>query len=129
MQEHGSFELEIKNKTLLIKAFDSWNVETAIRFFKETRALVCAHKLKNEPWACLVDLTQWELGTPDIWPVVDELNTWANKNNQKYEAVICSSSLQKLMIERSQENLFTVEINFFDTVEQARDWLEQLSLL
>lgn len=91
MQEHGSFDMKIINQTLVVKAFRAWNYETVLRYGTEYKQLI--EKLKNKPWACLVDLTEWELATPDIWEHIDELNEWGNINNQRYEVVICSLAI------------------------------------
>jgi len=30
--------------------------------------------MSDQPWACLVDLLDWELGTPDIWAPLEDGN-------------------------------------------------------
>ena len=59
MLEHGSFEFEVVEQTLVVKCFDAWNVETVLRMCSEYKDHV--KKINDKPWACLVDLTQWEL--------------------------------------------------------------------
>jgi hypothetical protein len=83
---------------------DSWNVETAIRCSLEYKAL--AETICHSPWACVVNLLSWELGTPDIWPKIDNVNAWADKHNEKFEAVICSNSLQTYMLEQTYDKFF-----------------------
>jgi hypothetical protein len=48
MKEHGSFELKVKNKTLISTLFGAWNYETTIRYSKECKQLV--DNLTDEPW-------------------------------------------------------------------------------
>lgn len=126
MLEHGSYKFEINQQTLVVRCFDAWNIETVISMCHEYKIHV--NKIKNKPWACLVDLTQWELSTPGMWDHIDELNEWGNINNQKYEAVVCSSSLQQHFMENSHEVLTNVESKFFDTLPQAYQWLESLDV-
>ncbi|MBU2894770.1 hypothetical protein KO495_15770 [Colwellia sp. D2M02] len=127
MQEHGSFKMKIIGQTLVVKCFDAWNIETVLRLCREYKVLV--NQIKDKPWACLVDLSQWELSTPEMWDEIDKLNAWGNINNQKYEAVICGMSLQKTLMEDSHTVLTNVESNFFDNIEQAYAWLSDIGML
>jgi hypothetical protein len=128
MQEHGSFELQIKGKTLISKAYGAWNYETSVRYATECRQLIEQHLL-SESWASIVDLSDWELATPDIWQVIDELNIWASENNLKHEVVIPSLTLQQTLLEQTQEGFTDVETKFVDNIAQAYQWLEQLGYL
>jgi hypothetical protein len=126
MIEHGSFQMEVIDQTLVVKCFDAWNTETVVRMCKEYKELV--KTIKDKPWACLVDLSQWELSTPDMWEKIDELNEWANQNNQKYEAVICSLSIQRMFLEASHEVLTNVESRFCDDLQEAFNWLQSVGV-
>ena len=126
MNEHGSFRMEVVEQTLVIQCFDSWNAETVERLCTEYKAHVS--KINNKPWACLVDLSAWELSTPDMWEKIDELNIWANANNQRYEVVICSMSIQKALMEASHDVLTNVETTFCNNTQQAYQWLEQVGV-
>lgn len=126
MLEHGSFELEIRNKTLISRAFGAWNYETALRYSKESKQLVGS--LIKEHWASLVDLSEWELATPDILEVIVRLNSWASENNLRYEVVICNSSLQQVLLEQYQEGFTDVESRFVENLEQAYEWLSDMGL-
>ena len=126
MQEHGSFNMKIAKQTLVIKCFDAWNKETVLRMCKEYKELV--NTINAKPWACLVDFTHWELSTPEMWGYIDDLNEWGNNHNQKYEAVVCSSSLQQYLMEKSHDILTNVEAKFCESVNQAYDWLESVGV-
>ncbi len=51
MIEHGRFELETTGNVLILRAFDSWNYQTASRWVEETKEL--ASHLKSNPWLCI----------------------------------------------------------------------------
>ena len=76
----------------------------------------------------MVDFTYWELSTPDMWEKIDELNEWGNVNNQKYEVVICSLSIQRSLMEASHEVLTNVDTKFCENLKQAYDWLESVGV-
>ncbi len=127
MQSHGSFKLFIKDQTLVVKAIGAWNYEEAVSFGNEYKRLVC--KLRDKPWGCLVDLTEWELFTPDASDYIDELNEWGNINNQKYEAVVCDLSIHQDLLEKSHEVLTNVETKFCENLQQAHEWLEAVGVI
>jgi len=62
-------------------------------------------------------------------PYLNKLNEWSNDNNQKYEAVICSMSLQKSMVEKSHMAFTNVETSIFENREQAYDWLSSVGVI
>lgn len=124
MIEHGSFKIEVVGQTLVVQCFDDWNIETVLRMCEEYKEHV--RKINNKPWACLVDLSQWELSVPEMWDEIDKLNYWGNLNNQKYEAVVCGMSIQKTLMQASHEVLTNVESRFFPTLEEAYEWLDSV---
>lgn len=127
MQEHGSFEMEIVDQTLVIKCFDAWNIETVLRLCNEFKEL--AETLNEKPWACIVDMSQWELATPEMWDEINKLNQWTNSNNQKYEAVICSVCIQEILMKGSHSALTNVETKFCENIDEAYEWLSNLGML
>lgn len=122
MQEHGTFEMDLHGQVIRLKVFGCWNRETTSRWCSEYKARI--DSIKTKPWARFIDLTFWELTTPDVWECVDEVNTWANLNNQKYEVVICPLPIQKYILQRAHQVLSNVEIIFCKNIQEAKKWLE-----
>ncbi len=122
MQEHGSFSIERAGKILILRAFGAWNYQTAKRFCDEFKS--SADLIKDKPWACLVDLLQWELTTPDAKELFEQKNIWSCQNNQRHEAVVCQRSLQRQVVARSHASLTNVDINFFGATTEAYTWLK-----
>ncbi|MBU2871914.1 hypothetical protein [Colwellia sp. E2M01] len=127
MQTHGSFIIFNQDNTLVVKPIGAWNYETAVMCGLEYKQLV--GEFKGKPWACLLDLTEWEFFTPDAAAYIDELNAWGNINNQKYEVVISKSALQIALLEKSHKVLTNVETKFCDNIEDAYQWLEELGVI
>jgi len=126
MQEHGSFEVKLVGQVLVIKAYDTWNVETVLRLCDECKSLTS--QIIDEPWAAIIDLSCWELGTPEIWEPISKLDAWINENNYKYEAVIINSILQKILLERSHEVLSNAETRFCKDINEAFSWLSDAGI-
>tara|TARA_R110002167_G_scaffold91458_1_gene246019 strand:- start:68650 stop:69054 length:405 start_codon:yes stop_codon:yes gene_type:complete len=119
--EHGSFEFELSGQVLIMRPGGAWNVETAIRCCKEYKEL--AESINDSPWAGVVNLLSWELGTPEIWAEIDAVNAWADQHNEKFEAVICANSLQTFLLEQTYSKFRNVQTKFCDTELEALKWL------
>ena len=126
MQEHGSFEMHVHEQIISIKVFGAWNFETTARWCAEYRNHI--ESVKNAPWSRILDLTLWELTTPDVWELVDEVNTWANINNQKFEVVICPFAIQQKLLEKAHQVLTNVEIKYCENLQEAHKWLDNQSV-
>lgn len=127
MKEHGSYSLSITHKTIILKASGAWNYEMSVKFckeFKQTVLPICDSK-----WASLIDVREWDLATPEVWPPIDALNIWANEHNQVYEIVLYKNSLQKKLLMDSQTLLENVETKFFQDDEHAYNFLRDVNML
>ncbi len=121
MVQHGKYSISINNQVLTMKAYDSWNIETVISCCKAFR--VEAKKLMFKSWSCLVDLSEWELGPPEMLSEIKKINIWSEENNQSFEAVIVKNSVQKHFLENSHEVFKSIETKFFDNHDDALLWL------
>lgn len=123
MQEHGTFKMSVANQVITLLVFGSWNIETTSRWCIEYKNHI--DSIKAAPWARIMDLTHWELTTPDVWEAVDKVNSLANISNQQYDVVICSWSMQKQIVDRAHEMLTNVEIKFCNDLQEAQKWLSE----
>jgi hypothetical protein len=118
---HGEYAIERRGQIIMLSCTGAWNDYTARQmcqdFLKE------AKQICDKPWACLIDVSAWELGPPEIWAPVEKLNTWCNSHNQTYEAVVATKRIHQLLVKRSQEPLTNVTAKQFDTVHDALEWL------
>lgn len=119
--EHGGYDFEVIGQVLIMRPSGAWNFETAERCCREYKEI--AKTLNHKPWACLVNLLSWEMGTPDIWPEIDRVNHWADQNNERFEAVVCSTSVQTYMLEQTYDKFTNVQTEFFENEKNALDWL------
>lgn len=124
MKKHGSYIINSQNQILIMKAYNSWNLETTISCCENFK--VEANKIKHKEWSCLVDLSEWDLGPIEMLNEIKKLNIWSEKNNQKFEAVIVKNALQQHVLEKSQIVFTDVKTEFFDNHKKALDWLTVL---
>ena len=127
MQPHGSFKLSVIDRVIIIEAIGAWNYEAAVVFANEYKKRI--EQLNKRPWACLIDLTNWELFTPEASDYLDDINRWAERNNQRFEVVVCGLSIQKALLEKNQEAFTNVETKFCENIEQAYEWLKSVGVL
>ncbi len=123
MLEHGSYQMRREGQIILITAFQAFNKEGVLKWAQEYKSL--AEPIKSSPWACLCDISQWELFTPDAWEVIEEVNHWCDANNLKYLVFICDSDIKIIkqeMIKKSHSVMSNVTLEFCDNFQQGYDW-------
>lgn len=121
MPKHGSYSITTHKQILTMKAYDEWNIETVISCCRSFK--IKANKLKHKNWACLVDLSEWELGPPEILHEIKKLNVWSEKNNQTFEAVVIKNALQRQLLEITHMAFNNIQAKFFDNHHDALSWL------
>ena len=128
LHAHGEYHIEIHGHVAEVTALGSWNAEGMDAFIQNFKD-ECAG-FAGEPWAALIDLTQWGLATPETAIQMDRLQEWCLENNQTYEALVMSeSALVEAQIERySQLIQGKLEQRHFNDRQEARDWLKSLDM-
>ena len=125
MKEHGNFILQLKGKIIYVKVIGSWNDLTTRRYCYEY--YIIAEPLINTPWAELVDLTEWELDTPESEQLLHELSQWADSHNLTYQAIVgCQSTLQRFQLNSIKNDSEKVVIKYFDKTSEALNWFSSL---
>jgi len=122
MNEHGTFKITVTGQTIRVRLYDQWNYETSVRCAREAKAealLIC-----SQPWAFLIDLSKWELGTPDSNAPFLEVNKWASQHNQICEATITNLFIHKEIIEQSDLAFTGVKTKMFKNENEAILWIE-----
>jgi hypothetical protein len=127
MEEHGEFKIEIIGAVMIVESFGAWNSETTNRMCNEIKAR--SNVLSLRPWGSLLDLSMWELATPEIWDSIKELHNWLNQNNHRYQAYVCGCYLHAELIETFQSSFINVKTNKCNTRSNALKWLTNEGLI
>ena len=125
--EHGQYQLIVEGQVIKMKCFGPWNIELVSRMKKELKEV--AVSISDKPWACMLDLLDWELGVSEMWEEIAKINKWSCQNNQKYEVVITDNSLIKALLEESHRVFSGVDTAFFDNNDHAKQWLHSKGVL
>lgn len=123
MQPTPKFILWREQRVILARINGSWNRFTAEDFSSEFKVL--AMPLTHDDWAHIVYLDNWELGAPDIEPVVKELVSWCLHHGLRYAAqVYCLNMVKQYQLERmviDSNELF--EKRVYPNQQDAFAWL------
>ncbi|NOY89387.1 MAG: hypothetical protein GXO93_08390 [FCB group bacterium] len=81
-----SIDINVKNHILFSKIYGLWKLETAEAYCDEFKKVV--KPLLNEPWAKLIDLTNWKTSYPEVNNVIGDLNRWCRAHKMKWAVYI-----------------------------------------
>ncbi len=123
--QHGEFVLTTNGNVLIARLSGSWNEEAARAYAAAFREQ--ANALGEARWGHLVLLDEWQLGVPEIAPVIEELVHWCIGNGLIRAAQVYSPSLLKRlqlddMISDHQDDY---QRRAFATLPEALVWLEE----
>ncbi len=125
LEPHGSFNLSVSNNILIARLSGSWNKECAENF--ATNLQIKARPLIGEPWGHLVFLDNWDLGVPEMLPIITELVIWCIENGlEKSAQVYNDSMIKKYSIDQmvvKQKRGF--ERRVFAEPDKAMSWLSK----
>ncbi len=122
---HGAFEIRVNGNILCATLSGSWNVQAAEAFAADF--ISKAQPLIGQPWGHLVLLEDWDLGVPEIIPIIERLVNWCIENGLKRAAQVYSPS----MIKQYQLNEMVVEEfgefqrQSFRQQQEAEAWLAE----
>ena len=124
MFAHGSYELNLKNRVLVAKIIGAWNKEEGEDYFRELKSMT--NNIIHQPWAMMVYLDKWELGTPGSDEVTLELIKWLAAHNLVVVAEVYSPSLlKKKHIQKMVDNSnFPINRQCFEDDKDAINWLK-----
>ncbi len=86
MNYHGHFKLWQENQLLFAEIHGAWSMETALDYVAQLKQRV--QSMDGKPWARIVYLEQWQLGTPDFEQVMKDLMQWCVLHQLKYTAYV-----------------------------------------
>ena len=123
MTTPAKFQIWREYQVLLAVVNGSWNLQTAEEFSAEFMQM--ATPMLQAPWAHIVYLDQWELGVPEIEPVIQQLVDWSVSHNLRFAAqVYCPHMVKKYQLERMTAiKSPTFEKRTYPTQQAAFDWL------
>ncbi len=123
MKAHGSFDLRLDNQVLIARLSGAWNEEKSWLYFNKIKEIT--QPIIGKPWAALLLMNDWELGTPETEQVTKILAEWLSTHGLSKVAEIHDPSLlRQRHIERIvRENPGEIERCHFTEEKEAIAWL------
>lgn len=129
LEPHGSFKLSVSNNIVIARLSGSWNKECAEDFAINFKIKV--RPLLGKPWGHLFFLDNWDLGVPEILPIVTNLVTWCIENGlEKSAQVYNDSMIKKYSLDQmvvKQKRGFERQV--FAEPDKAMIWLSQYGFI
>ena len=121
---HGKWKIAVSNNIVMQWFGGAWNEEAIIQYTKEFQLKTA--KLTGSEWAILSFFEEWELGVPEIEPlVVEHCNRFKRNGCVKDCHVYSVSSVKKDQLEKMIPHSEPgYERQVFDTGEAAYAWLQ-----
>lgn len=123
MSYRGHFTVRQDNQVIFTYAAGGWDVITARDYCSCVRDTV--KKLYHEPWAHILLLDDWILGTPEVEPIILDLAHWAMAHK-----LVCTAKVyQENMLKQYQLDKMnpvsspTYRQQEFTEQQAALDWL------
>ncbi|MDC8832555.1 hypothetical protein [Alteromonas gilva] len=123
MTTNGGYRLWTTGNILHARVHGIWNGRIATAYNREF--MVAALPLSNKPWAHMVYLDQWVLGTPEIEPVIKELAGWCAEHQLVCAAHVYSDNmLKEYQLNKMLKNApGAFELQHFTSFQTAQQWL------
>lgn len=120
--QHGEFEIVLDNNIIKITVQGAFNDVGAKALVEQLMPLIVS--LDNQPFAILANMLAFDGGTPEVFAMSEEFNTWLNDKNMLAKALVFTSPAliaieQALVKSKVQQN-----IQYFDDENNALDWLD-----
>ena len=124
----GGFRLFTDDFVLLSVPSGISGRSIAQKYVDEIKSKVA--EFNGQPWAHIVYLNEWQLGTPEVEPIITELSRWCLANNLKYTAIIETANSvrqyqnNKMLIKQNERTDY--DRQSFANADLAIEWLNSL---
>jgi hypothetical protein len=121
----SKFVLWREQRVILAKVKGGWNKFTAEDFSSQFKAI--AMPLVGNDWAHIVYLDNWQLGVPEIEPVIQDLVSWCIGNGLRFAAqVYCPHMVKQYQLDRMiVDSSEYFEKRVYPNQQDAFQWLTE----
>ncbi|WP_100641871.1 hypothetical protein [Alteromonas facilis] len=120
----GSFQLERNGDIVELIAIGCWDERLAHEFLTQVKQLIAP--LDGRTWATIVDVREWELGTPEFQEVITQGTEEQVSLGLRREAyVIDESQVKMFQIDAMMPQGDAYYARYFKTYIDAFAWLNQ----
>ncbi|WP_206483301.1 hypothetical protein [Thalassotalea sp. G2M2-11] len=121
MTIHGKYNVELIDNILFVKLSGSFNCAGTEAYVATVKQYIA--ELAGQPFAMLIDDLDVEGGTPEAYQKLNDYNEWLVSQPIVGKAFIIKSlAIKEIVLERTP-SLKQQQIEFFQDVESAEQWL------
>jgi hypothetical protein len=123
--EHGKCLIAIDGNIIKSKTIGSFNIEGLDKAIESLKLAIDSFCQKD--FKLLIDYTEAEGGTPEVYIKINEFNVWLNKQNIIAKAIVTPSSVMAeiLMVRTPARKLLNEKV--FSAEANALTWLKSQS--
>lgn len=127
MQEHGQYELTIKDRVVVVVVIGSWNRETSHRLAREL--IEIGETLQGAPWAIFFDSREWLLSTADSAELAAQATERLEDLDRTHTAVVLPADLEDMALgyfkSIAAKRAASAPAKFFTVMDDAWAWLHE----
>ncbi len=123
---HGEYELSLKGEIVVMRFYNSWNLEGAKQFFKAYQNLIQENHI--EQFGVLSDLNRLVGGTPEAMDYFSTISDWSQKRGQLGRAVLMEEGYKEYTINRIDKGKTRFPVKSFSCEDEAFEWLAGFGL-
>jgi hypothetical protein len=120
-----SIEVDVDNRIVFEKIYGVWRVETALAYSEDFKLEV--DPLIKQPWAKLVNLSNWKTASHEVVQIVGEHLAWCREHNMAVSINIIDNPVTYGQLMRMWAKGKTKKMSqTFRTIEEGRKALREL---
>ncbi|MBA6233807.1 MULTISPECIES: hypothetical protein [unclassified Colwellia] len=121
-QEHGKNVISVEGDVIISKIIGAFNVEGVNKSIANLKVVVdsfCQNAFK-----LLINYTDTEGGTPEVYEKINECNIWLNSQNMVAKALVINSNVALNILESRTPARSSLNEKVFDDEVNAMSWLK-----
>jgi hypothetical protein len=125
MKPQGSFVFRIEGDIIISWVYGKWNASLAKQYDEQLKILVPT--FNGKPWARLVFFDRWEIGTPEIEPIIRATASWCWLQELACVAYVYDDDALKTyqLNKITQPSCYGQKFQHFGKTQDALEWLNR----
>lgn len=127
-REHGTYNIDIDNNTLIIDAKGPFNIELITHYHSDLLNSIEWLDVNVGKWNQIIILHEESLFTPDAAEKLMEVNRWKKTKGLDRSAIVLINPIGSLLISKQLHRLYQeagIKIQMFEDIRTAKCWLAQ----
>lgn len=125
-EAHGKYRFKVKGDIIFVQPLQSWNIECVKSFFEAYKALILSRGFEH--FGVIVDLRQFEGGTPEAMAYFNKIPEWTAAHGQIARANIVTSEFLEFTVNDPVKGQELFPIQSFISETEALIWMGSLGI-